>query len=269
MSHSIPRCRHGVWIPFFVLCALFLSCPLPAIATTILGSAAAFAVLGAADVTNTGASTLVGNLGVYGGTSITGSSTITLDGAIHQTDAVAHQAQTDANSAFTSLAAMPVTTNLSGQDLGNVGVLAPGVYQFTSSAQLTGALVLNFASNPNQPFVFLVGTALTTATGSSVTVIGGGNDSLVYWDVGSSATLGTDTDFLGTIIADQSITLDTGARIGCGRAIALVGGVTMDADTVSTLCNQGNYVPEPGSLFILTVGLIGLAGSMSTRKYWR
>jgi type VI secretion system secreted protein VgrG len=154
---------------------------------------------------------------------------------------------------------------------------------------LTGTLTLNFAGASNEDFVFQIGTALTTAGSSTVIVENGTSTDGVYWEVGSSATLGTDTDFAGNIIADQSITLNTSATILCGRAIALVGLVTMDNNTISNDCTQGGDfgtgrsdfgstgfsgvsstatspgipstlpVPEPASLPLLAAGLISVA----------
>jgi type VI secretion system secreted protein VgrG len=210
--------------------------PGTASAATLLASAQDFAVLGASTVTNTGPTTLQGDLAVSPGTSVTGVGSITLNGTLHVATAVAAQAQDDARDAYNTLLAAASTVDLSGVDLG-MQMLMPGVYFFSSSAQLTGALTLDFLSDPDGSFVFQIGSTLTTASNALVNVLNGGAGSSIYWQVGSSATLGTGTTFAGNIIADQSITLNTSASILCGRAIALVGAVTMDTNTISNDCD--------------------------------
>jgi hypothetical protein len=266
--------------------AALLSGPAPLVAQTLLGSAQGVAVLGASTVTNTGATTIKGDLGVSPGLAITGLETVTLAGAVHQGDAVAQQAQADARIAYNSLAALPCTTSLTGQDLGGL-TLTPGVYCFASSAQLTGNLFLDFLGAPSAAFVFQIGSTLTTSSGSSVTALNGTPGSGVYFQVGSSATVGTTTAFLGNVLAQSSITLNTGATILCGRAIALTGAVTLDHNTVSNDCTDGGdfgtgraddgsvgfsggsrvtTTPEPATLALLGGGLLALGGGVRLRR---
>jgi len=214
--------------------ALFLLPSTPIGAQISLGTAQSFGVLGGSTVTNTGATTVNGNVGVSPGSAVTGFPPgVVVGGAIHSNDAVAVQAQNDLTTAYNEIAATPCTVDLTGQNLGGL-TLTPGVYCFSSSAQLTGALTLDALGNPNALFLFKIGSSLTTASGSSVTVINGGSScNRVYWQVGSSATIGTGTSFAGDILALTSITLTTGANTS-GRALARNGAVTLDTNNVNT-----------------------------------
>jgi len=199
--------------------------------TQSLGSAEMFAVLAGSTVTNTGPTTIVGSVGVSPGTAIMG---LPLGqptgGTIHGGDIVAAQAQSDLTIAYNSLAGMACDSNLTGQDLGGM-TLAPGVYCFDTSAQLTGTLTLDGQGDSNAVFVIQIGSTLTTATIAVVDLIGGAKPGNVYWQVGSSATLGLGTAFAGNIVALESITLTTGASLA-GRALARTGAVTMDTNAI-------------------------------------
>ena len=195
-----------------------------------LGTAQKFAVLAASTVTNTGGSVLMGDLGVSPGSAITGFPPGTVTGTIHAADAVAAQGQADALTAFNFLSGEACNTILTGTNLGGL-TLPPGVYCFASSAQLTGTMTLDATSNPNGVFVFKIGSTLTTASNSAIVVLGGSACN-VYFQVGSSATLGTGTQFLGSIFASASITSTTSASIS-GGAYALNGAVTLDTNPVA------------------------------------
>jgi hypothetical protein len=196
-----------------------------------LGTAATFGVLGASTVTNTGLTAIEGNLGVWPGTAITGFPPGIVSGTIYAADTVAAQAQADALIAYTTAAALPSNRDLTGLNLGGL-TLTPGVYFFSSSAQLTGTLTLDAQGNPNASFVFQIGSTLTTATASAVTLINGATKCGVIWQVGSSATLGTSTRFLGNILALASITANSAVTVS-GSLIALNAAVTLIYDQIS------------------------------------
>jgi type VI secretion system secreted protein VgrG len=196
-----------------------------------LGRAWSFAVLGGSTVTNTGSTAITGDLGLSSpGVSLTGFPPGTqARGIQHVGDPAANQAQSDAQRAYLSLADMPCSTALTGQDLGGKA-LAPGVYCFTSSAELTGQLVLDGRGKSKGVWVFQVASTLTTATNSSVVMRKGGRAANVFWQVGSGATLGTGTAFIGNILAYSSITMNTAANLQ-GRALARQA-VTMDSNNM-------------------------------------
>jgi hypothetical protein len=156
-------------------------------------------------------------------------------GSIHAADATAAGAQSAMTTAYNDLVSQGCTQDLSGQDLGGK-TLTPGVYCFTGSAQLTGTLTLNAQGNANAVFIFKIGSTLTTASGANVVLINSGQACNVFFQVTSSATLGTSSHLEGTIIALQSITLTTGASVS-GHAMARNGAVTLDTNTVGvTTC---------------------------------
>lgn len=228
-----------------------------------LGTANLFAALGGSTVTNTGATTIHGDVGVAPGTAITGFPPGTvIGGAIHAGDAVSSQAHSDLTTAYGVAVGQVGGVSLSGQDLGGM-TLTPGIYSFTTSAQLTGTLILDTLGDPNAVFLFQIGSTLTTASNSSVVFANGVQDADLFWQVGSSATLGTGTDFLGNILALTSITLNTTANIQEGRALARNGAVTMDTNVISI--PSPTDVPEPGTALLLGAGVI-LIGTTKARR---
>ena len=223
-----------MFAPIFALLALMSAGS--AIASIPLGVAQSFGVLGGATVTNTGPTVVNGNVGTSPGAAVVGfpPGTVSL-GTIHAADAVASQAQSDLTVAYNTAAGLPCNTDLTGQNLGGL-TLTPGVYCFSTSAQLTGTLTLDSQNNPNAQFVFKTGSTLTTASGSSVQAINGSLCDKLYWQVGTSATLGTGSTFAGDVLALSSITLTTGSNTS-GRALARNGAVTLDTNNVN-LCLQ-------------------------------
>ena len=169
-----------------------------------LGTADSFAVLGGQTVTNTGASVLNGDLGVSPGTALTGFPPGIVNGAVHAKDAVAGQAQTDLTTAYNNAAGQLPDSTISA-DLGGQ-TLNPGVYKKTSATtDLTGTLTLDAHGDPNAVFIFQLSSTLITASNSSVLLVNGARPCEVFWQVSSSATIGTGTTFVGNILALTSI----------------------------------------------------------------
>jgi type VI secretion system secreted protein VgrG len=201
--------------------------------TVGLGTAAAFAILaGTPDITNTGPSTVNGDVGIHPAVAVSGFPPGTVNGTIHAGDAVALQAKSDLVTAYNDAAGRPVTTTVAAGALGGL-TLVGGVYNAGGvSLNLTGSLTLNAENDPNAVWIFQATSDLITASSSTVTFINGGNPCNVFWQVTSSATLGSGSTFVGTILALTSITMATGVSMQ-GRALARNGTVTLINDSIT------------------------------------
>lgn len=196
-----------------------------------LGNAGSFAVLAGTGITNTGATTISGNIGSYPTGSETGFSTLTLNGTNYPADTTSQSAQTSLVTAYNFAAAEGPQTAIAGGTLG-VETLTSGIYNSPNTIQLNGPLTLNGAGNANAVFIFQAGSGLTSASASDIILENGAQACNVFWQVGSSATLGTGSSFQGTILASASITLGTSAVVD-GRLLANTGDVTLDTNTVT------------------------------------
>jgi hypothetical protein len=237
-----------------------------------LGTAAPFVVLGGAKVTNVGPSVLNGNLGISPGTELEGfGPPAVINGSTHATTEVAAQAQLDLTTAYDVAAGQPVlpANDLSGTDLGGLK-LAPGTYRYNAAALMTGALILDAEGDPNAEFVFQIGSQLTTESASSVLLVNGASPCNVYWQVGSSAVLGTTTSFQGSLMALTSISLNSKATV-VGRMLARNGQVSLIENTLTRpLCATGPTTPPsgetpggPGTVSPTTPGTTGSAAAPS------
>jgi hypothetical protein len=245
-----------------------------------LGTAGNYAVLAYMSVTNTGNTVIDGgDVGVSPGTSITGFSppgTITPPYAIDNPDAAA--AEADLKTAYNAAADLTGAMALTG-DLGGV-TLTPGVYSFSTAADLNGTLTLDDQGNPDAQFVFQIGTALTTAADFSVVTIHDGTSttpgSTVFWQIGSSATLGADNAFEGHILADQSITIGAGSTLFDGSALALNASVMLNDDDItnsiaSSATTPPTAVPLPSVLLsgLVRAGLLAVGSAFKRVKSLR
>jgi hypothetical protein len=205
-----------------------------------LGTADSFGVLAGQTVTNTGPTTINGDLGVMPGSAIPGFPPGTVNGTIHAADAVALQAQSDLTTAYNDTAGRTPPALVSA-DLGGL-TLTAGVYKAPGALGLTGALTLDAQGDPNSVFIFQAASTLTTASASRVNMINGAQPCNVFWQVGSSATFGTTSAFVGNVMALTSITLNDGVTLQ-GRALARNGAVTLINDTITAAhCATGGVL---------------------------
>jgi hypothetical protein len=199
-----------------------------------LGTAATFEILAGSTVTNTGPTIITGgDLGLSPGSAVTGfpPGILTPPAVMHVTDPIAAQAQLDLTTAYLYAAGLPGGAVLPGDMSGLT--FTPGLYKTSSTVMLSsGNVTLDGQGDANAVFIFQVGSTLTTLGSTQVILAGGAQAKNVFWQVSSSATLGTNSIFQGTILSLQSITLDTGATL-TGRALARNGAVTMDSNTVT------------------------------------
>lgn len=242
----------------FLFCIAFaLSLQAASQAPVVLGAAGNFAVLAGSTVTNTGASQVTGDLGVSPGTAVTGFPPGTVNGTIHAGDPAAAQAIADLTTAIGDAAGrtvgpVSVAGNIGGQ------TLTPGLYASTSSLAISsGDLTLDAQGNANAVFIFQIASSLTTTSGRQVILAGGAQASNIFWQVGSSATIGTNSVFKGTIMALQSITLATGATLD-GRALAEIAGVTL----------QGNTITKPAGGVVIGSTFAGSMAQLASGGGW-
>jgi hypothetical protein len=200
-------------------------------ASVALGGAGNFVVLAGSTVTNTGPTSLTGDLGVSPGTAVSGFPPGTIVGAQHAGDPAAAQGVADLTTAYNdaagrTLCPVAVAGNLGGH------TLTPGLYKSTSSLEISsGDLTLDAQGDANAVFIFQMASTLTTTSGRQVILSGSAKSTNVFWQVGTSATLGSTSAFQGTLMADQAITLSTGATLN-GRALARIAAVTLDSNTI-------------------------------------
>lgn len=227
-------------LSIITLMAAIWGCPPQKLAAQYvdLGTASNYGVLAGSTVTNTGSSTITGDVGVSPGLAITGFPPGLVNGTIHAGDASALQAQNDLTTAYNDAAGRAPTGTIATGTLGGLTLVA-GTYSSAGFAlDLTGVITLNAQGNANAVWIFQAGSSLITASNSSVLLINGAQACHVFWQVGSSATLGTNSSFQGNILANTSITANTGAVI-TGRLLARNGAVTLDTNTIlEAICAQ-------------------------------
>jgi hypothetical protein len=200
--------------------------------TVDLGSAAAFAVLAGSTVTNTGLTNVTGDLGVSPGSAVTGFGPGVVVGTTHAGDSVSADAIANVTTAYNDAAGRTLCPVAVAGNLGGM-TLTPGLYKSTSSLEIsTGDLTLDAQGDANAVFIFQIASTLDVSSGLHVYLVNGTKASNVFWQVGTSATIGTGAVFVGTILADQSVSIGTGATLD-GRAFGRIAAVNLDACTVT------------------------------------
>lgn len=215
-----------------------------------LGGAKDFAVLAGTGITITGPTTITGDIGTFATTTITGLENLVLNGVNHAGNSITQQGKIDLGIAYNDATLRTATVSLAAaHDLGG-SALTPGIYNSPTSLYNNGVLTLDAEGDSNAVWIFQMGSTLTTASASSVELINGAQSSNIFWQVGSSATLGTGSHLEGTILAQTSITATTNATF-TGRLLALDGAVSLDSNTI--------VIPEPGSTMLFTASLVLVA----------
>lgn len=244
----------------FVALAISTSAASAAQPPVNLRTADAFAILAGSAITNTGPSTINGDMGLAPGSAVSGFPPATLNGTAHITDAVASIAQNDLTTAYNDTAGRGPVTAIPA-DIGGL-TLTSGVYGQSSALGLTGAVTLDAQGDPNSVFIFQAGTSLITASASSVRMINGAQACNVFWKVGSSATLGTTSTMVGNVMALSSITLNNAVTVQ-GRILARNGAVTLINDTITRVPCAAGTVGGPGGPPIPGSGGSGNTGTSS------
>ncbi|MCX6954063.1 MAG: ice-binding family protein [Verrucomicrobia bacterium] len=216
-----------------------------------LGSAATFGVLGATSVTSTGTTVISGDVGISPGVSVTGSPSI-VNGTVHLNDSTAQSAQADLTTAINFASGQAAT--VTGVTAFAGSTLLPGVYHSATTIGVTGTVTLDGNGSSDSVFIFQIGSTLTTAVGSQILLTNGARAENVFWQVGTSATLGNSSIFVGSVLAFTSVTVNPGATID-GRILASTGAVTLDSNAISVPVAA---IPEPATTTALAGGVIGL-----------
>ena len=248
------RSRYSLVVTMFG-CLMAVNADATTQTAVALGSDATFVALGNTTVTVTGGGTITGNIGISpGSTFIAGNPAVTVNGTVYASGAIAAQAQADLTTAYNDAAGRQTPVIVAG----NIGgqTLTPGLYMSTSSLSISsGTLTLDAQGNPNAVFIFQIASTLTMTSGQQVVLAGSASAANIFWQVGSSATIGTTAVIHGNILAQVSVSLLTGATLD-GRALARTGAVTIDT-------GGGNTVGVPAAAVTAASPVIFPAGTVN------